>query len=181
VLWVWLRLVLYNRVFSPGSFADFARVLARLKAAALGNVESGGSRGEPRADDPRRGITAAGILVYYAIYRDGGAFVHHLSLSLGGRYTSAAVGRTFAAAAAALLGVPAGALAVERSENTVYHLRFGLTAAGHEEFAAVPVAVPGPEEARRLHREWAAAGRQLRVGEVNVAALARDQARSRRG
>jgi hypothetical protein len=114
-------------------------------------------------------------LVYYTIAREGEGFGHHLSLSLGGRYTAGTVGRTFAACAAALLGVPPGYLAVARSENTVFHLKFAMTAEGQAAFAAAPVEVPGPDQARRLHRACAEVGRRLRVQDVNVAALAREQ------
>jgi hypothetical protein len=173
IWWLVVRGRAYRRVFADEHIVEFARAIAGLKRAAIAGVEEGELGAPLGSDDRRQVLTDGGLLLCYTISRQGEEYHHHLSLSMAGRYTPAAVGRCFVAYAGLLLGVPPGVLAVGRSENSYFHAQFGLAAEGQAEFERAEVQVPPPAAAAQVQAECFRAGEQLRVESINVGAMMR--------
>ncbi len=134
----------YRALFAPAHMVEFARLLGRLRAAALQRIET-----EPSpiaADDPRAGATAAGLVLVYTIHRQDNQFVHHYSLSMAGRRTHHGVGGTFVMYVARLLGVEPARLVLLVSQKGVHHAEFSLTPDQQEASAATAVRIPTERE-----------------------------------
>jgi hypothetical protein len=154
---VW-RVSSYRRIFADRHFADVARIVAQVKAAAL---EHGDGEYLP-ADDPRARITTAGFALVYTIKQRDDRFVHHYSVSIPGRVTSHAVGERFILFVATLLGVPFDILALSSVESsTVHHAEFQLSQREQSEFARQSVPEVTKVEIAAFLKEFHEAGKEL--------------------
>jgi hypothetical protein len=134
VLYLFLRGSHYSRIFSDTHFLEFAQKLALLKPRLLERVDDDITA----SDDPRIMSTSAGIFLFYTISRDGTQFVHHFSLRDQQGYTATTTGEFFSLFSALLLGVEPERLTMQRSENTVFHVTFGLSPEEQQAFISHP-------------------------------------------
>lgn len=126
----------YRRIFADRHFAEVARNVAQVKAAAL---EHGDGEYRP-PDDPRARVTTAGLAMVYSISQRDDRFIHHYSVSIAGRPTPHGVGEPFTLFVAQLLGVPFDLLALSSSEtSTVHHAEFQLSQSEQLAFASQPI------------------------------------------
>ena len=144
----------YKAIFSPEHYVEFAQRLAKSKQAAcnmIGNLEET----ESPLDDPRMFLTSAGMAVMYSVDSAEGdaGYVHHLSLSIAGRRTPAAVGRSYLLYISRLLGIEPDRMQFGVSPMTVHHCEFLLNEGEQAAFAAQAIEVPSLEAAKQIHRE----------------------------
>lgn len=166
------RTAVYKRLFSEEHFVEFASELPALREKALELIETPEqAEAEVRAlvayeaaratnpsaeappdlpDPPEKALflTSAGLVFVYTITHEPDGYVHHFSLRHAGGYTAMAVGRGFIAFALRLLGIEPSRVDVQRSENTVFHAEFVLSAEEQRTFAERPILQPSHEDAR---------------------------------
>lgn len=135
-LYVWQRGRVYYAVFAPAHVREFVGVVQRLRPAAL---RLGGAIPESLKDE-RVATTSGGVHVAYtAMPTEDGAVEHHVSVSLLGGYTAAAVGHAFVVIAMEALGFEAGSYAVGRSQRGIWHGAAKLDAEGHASHSERPL------------------------------------------
>ena len=87
------RARLYGRLFAPAHYRELADKLPAARTAALERVDEDAGSNVP--GDPRVVASAAGLVVFVTIRRDGPVHIHHISVSVRGGPAVDAVGRTF--------------------------------------------------------------------------------------
>lgn len=132
-LYVWQRGRVYYAVFAPAHVREFVGVVQRLRPAAL---RLGGTIPASLKDE-RVATTSGGVHVAYtAMPTQDGAVEHHVSVSLLGGYTAAAVGHAFVVIAMEALGFEAGSYGVGRSQRGIWHGAAKLDADAHAQHRA---------------------------------------------
>jgi hypothetical protein len=157
------RARVYRAVFSPAHVREFARVVQRLRDAALDL----GAKAPMDLSDPRVGSTTAGLRVAYTVMPDKDDRVaHHVSVSLLGGYTAHAVGHAFVRLAMESLGFGASEYAVGRSQRGIWH-GAGLLEK-HESEARAAKALPALDDAAIAALFESAQARALEPGAVKA-------------
>lgn len=159
--WFVIRGATYRRIFADGHFAEVARGVARIKAAALERVIASDEDEMGSPADPRTLVTSGGLALVYTVTRMKDRFVHHYSVSVAGTYTAHAVGETFVLFVAKILGVPFELLALSVSRSTVHHAEFRLSSPEQAAFAERPVPEISLAEITAFRRERIEVSKQL--------------------
>ena len=141
------RARLYGRLFAPAHYRELADKLPAARTAALERVDEDAGSNVP--GDPRVVASAAGLVVFVTIRRDGPVHIHHFSVSVGGGPTADAVGRTFSVFIAERLGWDLGQAAFAVSPRRVFHGEMHLDEAAQDAWAARAVTTPVGEDAHR--------------------------------
>jgi hypothetical protein len=105
-VWIGARARHYRRLFAPAHYHELAVLLPAAAAAALERADGQHPGASP--DDPCVIVTSARLAVFLTIRREGDTYVHHVSVSIMGRYTPHTLGRTFVVFVAERLGWPLG-------------------------------------------------------------------------
>jgi hypothetical protein len=131
-MFLWQRGRVYAAVFRAGHVREFARAVQRLKEPAMRL----GAKVPTERTDERVASTSAGLHVAYtAMPNADGAVEHHVSVSLMGGYTAAAVGGAFARLAMESLGFARDAYVIGRSQRGIWHGAARLNEREHAAFA----------------------------------------------
>lgn len=136
--WLIGRVRLYGRLFAPAHYRELNERLVSARAAALARVDD--ELNDITPEDPRAILTSAGLVVFVTIRRDGDVYVHHISLSLAGRPTTHALGRTFTVFVAERLGWDLSRAAFVFSSLPVFHGELHLDEAAQQAWAPRAVA-----------------------------------------
>jgi hypothetical protein len=131
-LYLWQQSRVYRAVFTDAHVREFVGVVQRLREPALAL----GGAVPKDLSDKRVATTSAGIHVAYTAMPHGDSAVeHHVSVSLLGGYTAAAVGHAFVRLAMEVLGFDAEQYVVGRSQRGVWHGAVQLDAEAHATLA----------------------------------------------
>jgi hypothetical protein len=151
----------YRRLFADEHFLEIARAAHGLKAAAI--AEPIDVHGAPPnvPGDARFLLTTAGLAVVYTVVKEEQAFIHHLSVSNSNGITANAVGATFVAYVARLVGLPLSKMTFEVGVSTVHHGEVRLDAAEHEALGALPIPEVSPANVAELWRAAMGARSQM--------------------
>ncbi len=151
-LWLLARARTYERLFSNEHFSEIARAAVILKAAALERVDESDEASPFSPADPRAFVTRANLLVFYTVWRRDEQVVHHVSVSVLGDITARAVGTTFVAWFAMLVGLPVDQVVLEVAPTTVHHGKVTLTRSEHDRTSMAPVLDVAPAYVAGLRR-----------------------------
>jgi len=159
ILWVVSKDRRYKKIFEPEHYVEFAESLAAVTSAACDKI--GEPPTNPPTDDSRFFLTAARIVFLYTITEENGQYEHYFSISIAGRYTPHAVGRTFAIYVARLLGIDLDQLKIGISQANVFHSVFTLAQKKQIEFKNREISIPSLEDAEKIHAECFEQSHQL--------------------
>jgi hypothetical protein len=137
----------YGRIFSDAHVIEIGRAVASLKTAALANDDT-----KPSSPGDPHSHTSAYLAIVYTVRKDDTGYVHSCSVSVRNGYTAHAVGRTFVAFAAKLLGLPLDRMAFVVTPSTVHYGEVTLDSEEHAALAAAPVLEVSASNARELVR-----------------------------
>lgn len=139
-LYLFQRGRVYRAVFLPAHVREFVGVVQRLREHAIGL----GAQVPTDLRDKRVASTSAGLHVAYTAmpHAEGSEthVEHHVSVSLMGGYTAAAVGHTFVRVAMEALGFSEDQYVVGRSQRGIWHGAAKLDEASHALLAQREVA-----------------------------------------
>jgi hypothetical protein len=157
---------LYKRIFAPEHYVEFAQSMSVAKARGCDQINE--APGNQPIDDPRVFVTTAGVTVMYTVDAEDGEYIHHYSISIAGRYTPAAVGRTCTVYVARLLCIDPADLRVGISQASVHHAEFTLSENEQREFEDRDITIPSIEFAREIHVECRERSFQLQWEHIHV-------------
>ncbi len=134
-LYLFQRGRVFRAVFLPAHVREFVGVVQRLREHAIAL----GAQVPTDLRDKRVATTSAGLHVAYTAMphtESGETHVeHHVSVSLLGGYTAAAVGHTFVRVAMEALGFSEDQYVVGRSQRGIWHGAAKLDEASHAQLA----------------------------------------------